>query len=234
MNALPQDCDRLLIRNILEDIRQLSALGSRIEAVSRRFLGTPYCDDPLIGSKSNREIFTASLRFFDCVTYVESVLALAWAFNERTFIEKLRQIRYEAGVVDWQHRNHYMTTWIKNNVREGLIHNRTDHFNSVSRPRYLNVVDGVSPTKVIVQILPKQRLLAHLNEISSGDLAFFGSTRRNLDVFHCGILFDCKGRIVMRHATRSFGQVVEDNFTDFLRSNRMTGVILVRPETFLR
>ena len=34
----------------------------------------------------------------------------------------------------------------------------------------------------------------------------------------------------MRHAARSRGQVVEQDLVEFLGANRMTGVILVRPE----
>ena len=56
----------------------------------------------------------------------------------------------------------------------------------------------------------------------------------NLDVFHCGILFHRGDRIIMRHAARSRGQVVEQDLVGFLGANRMTGVILVRPEACAR
>ena len=234
MSVFPRDLDRALVREILADARHLSTLASRIEAISRRFVGDPYREGALVGSKSSREIFTASLEAFDCVTYVENVLALTWASNPRTFIERLRRIRYAGGVIDWEYRNHYMTTWIRNNAREGLVHDRTGRVGSVGRSRRLDVVDGIPARTVRVRSIPKRAFLRRSNDVRDGDLAFFGSTRPNLDVFHCGILFHRGDRIIMRHAARSRGQVVEQDLVGFLGANRMTGVILVRPEACAR
>ena len=230
MSVFPHDLDPTLVREILDDVRNLPRFASRLEAISRRFVGDPYREGPLGGSKSSREVFTASLEAFDCVTYVENVLALAWASNQRTFIERLRRVRYAGGVIDWAHRNHYMTTWIRNNAREGLVHDRTIHAGSVSRSRRLDTVDGIPARKVRVRSIPKRAFLRRPNDVRDGDLAFFASTKPNLDVFHCGILFHQGERIVMRHAARSRGQVVEQDLPEFLGANRMTGVILVRPE----
>ena len=46
------------------------------------------------------------------------------------------------------------------------------------------------------------RLEPHLQ---SGDLIFFVSTRKNLDVFHAGIIVRDGKRVLMRHASRSQG-----------------------------
>ena len=230
MSVFPRDLDRTLVRQILDDAGSLPKFTFRLEAISRRFVGDPYREGPLVGSKSSREVFTASLEAFDCVTYVENVLALAWASNQRTFIERLRRIRYAGGVIDWAHRNHHMTTWIRNNMREGLVHERPIHDRSVSRSRRLDTVDGIPTRTVRVRSIPKRDFLRRPDDVRDGDLAFFGSTRPNLDVFHCGILFHREERIVMRHAARSRGQVVEQDLAEFLGANRMTGVILVRPE----
>ena len=58
---------------------------------------------------------------------------------------------------------------------------------------------------------------------------FFVSTRRNLDVFHAGILVRDGKNIRLRHASRSQRSVVEQELTEFLKANRMAGVIVVRP-----
>ena len=67
------------------------------------------------------------------------------------------------------------------------------------------------------------------SELQTGDLIFFASIRKNLDIFHCGIIVRDGKRILMRHASRSSGGVVEQNFDEFLKANRMAGVIVVRP-----
>ena len=46
--------------------------GSRINVLSRDFVGHSYKPNPLIGSANTPEVFTASLDGFDCVTYLET------------------------------------------------------------------------------------------------------------------------------------------------------------------
>ena len=66
-----------------------------MDALSRQFIGLPYRTNPLIGSAGEREVFTASTGEFDCVTYVETVLALALSSNVDEFADWRRKIRYE-------------------------------------------------------------------------------------------------------------------------------------------
>src|SRR5713101_1224879 len=58
---------------------------------------------------------------------------------------------------------------------------------------------------------------------------FFVSTRKHLDVFHAGIIVCDGNRVLMRHASRSRGFVVEQELSEFLKANRMAGVIVARP-----
>jgi hypothetical protein len=66
--------------------------------------------------------------------------------------------------------------------------------------------------------------------LKGGDLIFFVSTRKNLDVFHAGIIVRDGKRVFMRHASRRQGFVVEQELSEFLKTNRMAGVIVVRPQ----
>jgi hypothetical protein len=81
-----------------------------------------------------------------------------------------------------------------------------------------------------VRALSKREFLRRSSIVASGDLVFFASTRASLDVFHCGIAVVAPGKPAgLRHAARSRGRVVEQTMESFLKSNRMSGVILVRP-----
>ncbi len=60
------------------------------------------------------------------------------------------------------------------------------------------------------------------------------STRKNLDVFHAGIIVRDGKQVFMRHASRSHGFVVEQELNEFLKANRMAGVIVVRPQEVAR
>jgi hypothetical protein len=180
-------------------------------------------------------VFTASLDGFDCVTYIETIVALARASNVANFTGWLRKIRYEQGRIRWELRNHYMTLWIRNNVRKGVIRPVSMPAVSIlSRERVLNVVPGLDVQRTRVKCVPKAAVPRLEPHLQSGDLIFFASTRKNLDVFHAGIIVRDGKRVIMRHASRSQGFVVEQELSEFLKTNRMAGVIVVRPQAVTR
>jgi hypothetical protein len=229
-HAHPRGLNRRRVAQLLAMARHDHSVGGRIDILSRQFLGRPYKSNPLIGSAYTAEVFTASLDGFDCVTYLETVLALARASNVADFVECLRKIRYEHGRIQWQRRNHYSTVWIRNNARNGIVRPvSAPTVPTVSRQRVLNVVPGLAAHRTHVKCVPKPAVPRLERFLQSGDLIFFASTRMNLDVFHAGIIVREGKKIFMRHASRSRGLVVEQELSEFLKANRMAGVIVVRP-----
>jgi hypothetical protein len=229
-HAQPLHLNRQRVEQLLSRARSSGSTSHRIEILSRHFLGRPYQTDPLIGSAATPEKFTVSLDAFDCVTYVETVLALSRAASAVAFADILRRIRYANGSIAWERRNHYMTGWIRNNVRAGLIQ-RVSHRNIVSvvKNRTLDAVPGSAPIRTRFSCVPRRAIGKLLSRLHTGDLIFFASTRKHHDVFHCGIVV-CDGpNILLRHAARSRGGVVEQALNEFLKANRMAGVIVVRP-----
>src|SRR2546426_4702400 len=120
-HAHPPRLSRRRVEQLLSKAKSQRSAGSRIEILSRHFLGLPYQSNLLIGTAGTPEVFTLSLDAFDCVTYVETILALSIASNVDEFVEWLRRIRYEQGRIAWERRNHYMTGWIRSNVRAGTL-----------------------------------------------------------------------------------------------------------------
>jgi len=233
--AQPRGLNRRRVAQLLSQTRDDQCAGRRINALSRRFLGLPYQPNPLIGSADVSEVFTASLDGFDCVTFIETVVALARASDVDDFTHWLRKIRYEQGRIQWERRNHYMTAWIRNNARAGIIKPVSLRAVPViSRERVLNVVSALDARQTLVKCVPKPAVPRLLRHLQSGDLIFFVSTRRNLDIFHCGIVVRDGDRVLMRHASRSQGRVVEQELGDFLKANRMAGVIIARPQEISR
>jgi hypothetical protein len=98
-----------------------------------------------------------------------------------------------------------------------------------SKYRLLNVVPGLPPRKQRFTCIPKRFLSKVADQIRSGDMIFFASTRAHLDVFHCGVVVRSGDRLLLRHASRSQGGVVEQELSSFLDKNRMAGVLLARP-----
>jgi hypothetical protein len=234
-HADPRGLNRRRVEQLLSETKHDRSTAGRIDILSRHFLGHSYKPNPLIGSADTAEVFTASFDGFDCVTYIETVLALSRASNVDDFIEWLRKIRYERGRIQWERRNHYMTQWIRNNVREGTMKPLSmPSVPTLSRERILNVVPGLDPQRALVKCIPKPAAPRLERYLQSGDLIFFASTRKNLDMFHAGIIVRDGKKVSMRHASRSQGGVVEQELSEFLKANRMAGVIVVRPQPLSR
>jgi hypothetical protein len=215
-------------------MRSIRSVSKRIEIASSTFLGRPYIEQPLdpppTESHSRSESLILSLDAFDCVTYIETVLALALSNTVDELAGLLREIRYEAGVIAWEKRNHYMVDWTRNNVRMGILLDLSQKApESVEKKRDLSIVPGLPERKVVFKCVPKRRMTSSPTLHQTGDLILFVSTRKNLDVFHTGLLIRKDPGVVLRHATRQTGQVVEQDLQEFLTAHRMSGVMLFRP-----
>jgi hypothetical protein len=225
----PRNLSRRRVQQILAEIKAIPNAGERIKHLSRSFLDFPYTINPLMGSAHAPEVFTASLDGFDCVTFMETMLALSLSETPDEFADYLRKIRYQSGIVHWRRRNHYLTFWIRNNIRAGLVRSILPPVRRVSKDRMLNMVPDLAPVRSRFSCIPKGLLPRIAERLRTGDLIFFASTRPHLDVFHCGILVRDGGRLLLRHASRSRKGVVEQELSEFLKNNRMAGVIFVRP-----
>jgi hypothetical protein len=228
--AQPRGLNRHRVEQLICAAKDERSVAGRIDVLSQRFLGYPYQSDPLIGSAETAEVFTTSLEGFDCVTYLETIVALACASNVDDFADLLRRIRYDKGRIEWDRRNHYMTDWIRNNLREGILRRVSMRaVPTVSKVRILNVVRGLPARRTQMKWIPKPAFTQLEPHLETGDLIFFVSTRKNLDVFHTGIIGRVGQKLLMRHASRSQAGVVEQELREFFKANRMAGVIVARP-----
>lgn len=200
-----------------------------MKTISARFLGFPYQVNPLIGSAQGAEVFVARLDGFDCVTFMETVLAFAWAKDVPEFLALLREIRYAQGQVSWLARHHYATDWARQNIRRGFLRNLTVGEGTLVKQKRLDILPGLRPRMACFRYFPKRKLGRVGQRLTDGDLIFFVSTRPGLDVFHTGLIFRDDDRLILRHAARSRGGVVEQELAEFVGANRMPGFIIMRP-----
>lgn len=210
--------------------RHVNELDKRIELLSAQFLGRPYKVAPLGGGPELKELLNTETRSFDCVTYVETVLALSRSPSQAVFPRLLKSIRYHHGRIGWTTRNHYMVDWARRNESEGLIRNATRGRGVVTRERTLNLVPAIPSHKVTIKLFPKEWVISHSKLGRSSDVVMFVSTRRDLDVFHMGFLIRRDRERLLRHAGRTAGGVVDESLEGFLRKNRMSGVIFLEPQ----
>jgi len=214
---------------ILRDLLGLTSISQRMDQASNRFLGRSYLDAPLGGAFGQSEVFTATFDGFDCVTYIETVLALALSNTVSEFTDLLRQIRYDHGRVEWVSRNHYMVDWAERNEAAGLIVNLTTGDDTQEKTCTLNLIAGIPAKTVTFQYFPSPISKRVLDQINTGDLSLFVSLKDTLDIFHTGILIENEHRINVRHATRKTGEVIEQSLSEFANINAMKGLVLLRP-----
>jgi hypothetical protein len=92
------------------------AFGATIEEVSRKFLGFPYGSGALV---VDQELTAPS---YDCMTYVETVMALHLATQAEPASVLMNRIRYFDGKRDEALRKHFVETdWISDNQKLGLV-----------------------------------------------------------------------------------------------------------------
>ncbi|HHH11103.1 MAG TPA: DUF1460 domain-containing protein, partial [Sorangium sp.] len=102
--------------------------GARLAAVSALFLGERYQLSPLGEGEDGAVDTDPVVRYdaFDCVTYVEEVMALSWYPTPRQSTRQLQQVRYAHGEISYAHRNHIMMAqWIPQNIAAGFVRDIT-------------------------------------------------------------------------------------------------------------
>ncbi len=197
---------------------EMNALVSR---VARTFLGRPYVantlNDPKAGGSApaeDAEPLVCRLDAFDCVTLVESSVAIAraiatdkpdWAGYQR----ELERLRYRDGRREgYASRLHYFSEWIADNGRRGILLDLTPSLGGTPDPRpikfmtaHRNAYKKLANEQVYTRIqaseqalsklprhvLPKDRVAGVLPLLQSGDIVAFATDIEGLDVVHTGL-----------------------------------------------
>jgi len=132
--------------------------------------------------------------------------------------------------VAWERRNHYMTDWARRNAKRRAVRPVAAAALGTPKEKRLDAVPGLPPKRSRFRYVPASKLPALSARLRNGDLLLFVSTKRGLDVFHCGLLVRAQGALRLRHASRSAGRVVEEELGAFLRATRAAGLVALRPQ----
>lgn len=203
----------------------------RIERLLTDSLGTPYADGPL-GEGPDGEYDTDPLIDFsrvDCVTYVEQVVAGAIAHDYEDLVDKLQDIRYRDGQIDYESRNHFLVSdWIGNNgfaveVTKDLGVSPETVTRTISRRDFFDLVkapdlgEDTEDEAVELAYIPSKQTKAAEATIPSPSLVVFVGKVDWLFALHCGIYQrgeDGVGRLY--HASSKAGEVVAMDLSDYV------------------
>jgi hypothetical protein len=217
-----------LIGRLIQQARALPHVSQRIDFISRSLLGVRYQAHTLIGGPTHPERFVVRDDAFDCVTFCEVVLAAAIAHDLQAFETSLRRIRYDHGKVQWDRRNHYFAEWSRRNV-ENRVCQPVVMVPSVVIDKTVSWHRALGKRHVSIVAVPRSTFLKNPELLSPGDIVGFTSRRSNLDFFHTGLVaFGKNGALLLRHASRSRGRVIEEKMAAFVAVNPVKYVTLLR------
>jgi hypothetical protein len=223
------DEDRALIEQLLKEAEAYTGIGERMRVISERLLGSKYIVKPLKGSLDSPEQFVTRTDGFDCVTYVETVLALGKSKSADEFAGHLREIRYKDGEVDYIKRLHYISEWNEVKILSGVLQDVTQGKGTIECTKPLSWLKGIRPKVAQFRYFPKSQLKQVSSWLQDGDLIYFVTSRSGLDFYHMGVIFLNGDQVVMRHAARSQGVAVEQDLASFCNKNAMQGFVIMRP-----
>ncbi|MEA2712305.1 MAG: hypothetical protein QOK27_266 [Gemmatimonadales bacterium] len=191
--------------------------GHSVIRVGELAAGTPYVPFTLeaylkSGGSPLREPLTLSLTRFDCVTLVESCLAVARVADTKDpatwerFGREIERMRYRGGERrGYTSRLHYFSEWITDGEQRGLVKDlgaelggaedaRPLRFMTEHRAKYPALADdGVfREIEAIEQrldrrarrVIPTKRIPEVVNRIETGDVLAFATEIPGLDVTH--------------------------------------------------
>jgi hypothetical protein len=217
-------------------------LGAAAVRVGKLAAGTPYQPGTLDsylrqgGSPEAREPLTLALTHFDCVTLVESCLAVARsAVGEapptwERFGREVERMRYRNGTRSgYTSRLHYFSEWISDGARRGLVRDlgaelggardeRPLRFMTEHRSKYPALRDaGVFRVLQRIEqgldrqprrVIPTKRIPEVVERIDTGDVLGFATEITGLDVTHSALAYRDDARTLrVLHAPLSGGVV---------------------------
>lgn len=232
-------------------------IGDVVAAIGVSFLESPYKAHTL--EVPGEERLVVNLREFDCVTFVESVLAIARCVKLGTttyeaFTRELQRIRYRNGVINgYPSRLHYFSDWIEDNEAKRVVTNvapalggipleKNIEYMSSHRSAYRQLTNE-SVYNAIVRMekelntrrrvyLPKDRIQPVRDLIQDGDIVGITTAIEGLDVSHTGFAYRFMGLLRFLHAPLSNGtiRISKRSLVDYLgQEQSRTGIMIARP-----
>ena len=218
-----------------QDLRG-TPVGPIMQTLGLQFRGASYLEGTLDAPPT--ETLVVRLDGFDCVTFMETTMAMARgvAQGDRSyegFARRLAQQRYRAGTIGYCSRLHYFTDWLVTNERRGLVRIVSNEFGSrvlrdtldfmsTHRSAYdrfaandslfaciQDMEAHLQATQPPVRYVPQDSIRAVYDRLRAGDLLAFVTPIDGLDVAHTGLVYKGDdGATGLLHASLSDGVTV--------------------------
>lgn len=227
------------IARLIERINHDQSIAERLVDVSAPFVGAPYVVSPLGEGKGQDPDPRIRFDAFDCTTFVETVLALAFSSDIAGAENRLDRIRYQEEPFDFIRRRHFPEAeWIPELIQAGYFEDITQNVGRTNvsleskyldikvwdrrrKPRHFELPESRIPEGTYA--LPSWKLeqaLKHYQRIPPG--VVLNVVRVNFQsvpvrVSHQGLVIKKGKTLYLRHAAdRMYHSVVDEPLKSFL------------------
>ena len=230
--------------------------GEIVQWVGEQLRGRPYVAGMLDAPPT--ETLLADLTRFDCVLFVENVLAIAHTIALETtttdaYVAQVARMRYRGGqMAGYCSRLHYFSDWIADNDARGIVHDVTAEaggvpfdkridFMSTHRSSYPRLADDATYAcatdaearlaDVQLIYIPKANIRAAYAQMQPGDVVAMATSIGGLDVTHTGFIHVASGQTGFMHASSASNAVkISPDLSAYVRDIRnQVGIIIARP-----
>lgn len=256
--------DSLIYEKYISQLKAEATLpiGELIVKTALFFRDTPYVASTL--DNNQEEQLVINLHQFDCTTFVENCIALSRTlktgnYSFSNFCNQLKSIRYRDGEIeDYTSRLHYVTDWIYNNSKRGILEDKTFslggikdtktiHFMSTHTDAYKPLRNNLKLQQKIggieqqinnraeYYVLKKKDINIVSSKINNGDIIAFATSIEGLDYTHIAIAYHDQGTLTFIHASSKAMKVIIEpqSLYDYcLKSTKCTGVSIFRAIDF--
>ena len=235
------------------------AIGEILQAIGDNFLGKPYAEGLL--DKSGAEKLIITLNKFDCVLFVETVLAISRGvavkdYDYQNFVNRIEEQRYSNGKMNgYCSRLHYFSEWINDNQKRqtvenitaqlgGIPMNKTLNFMSQHRSSYPQMAKDEATYQCIVGIeadlakttvnyIPTNRIKSIYSQLKPGDIVAVATDVKGLDVTHTGFVYrNADGNLGLIHASPAGAVTVAYDLQRYIsRVESAIGIVVARAKT---
>jgi len=232
-------------------------MGEIVQAIANQFLGAAYKANLL--DQSKEETLVITLNQFDCVLFVETVLAIARGvavqdYSYPTFVNHLRDQRYRDGQMNgYCSRLHYFVDWISDNQKRRTVQNLGQQLGGVSLNKTLNfmtthrqsspqllsdnatfqcmVQQEAQLDRLTIDYIPTNQIRRLYSQLQPGDIIAVATNISGLDVTHTGLVYpQPNGNIGFIHASPAGQVTIARDLERYIsRVDRAIGILVARP-----
>ena len=234
------------------------SMGQIVQAIAQQFLGAQYKKNLL--DQFPQETLFISLDKFDCVLFVETVLAIARGvatqdYTYDPFVDRVRDERYRNGELgNYCSRLHYFSDWIFDNQKRGNVENLTAAMGGIPLNKKLNYMSKNRQSypqiatndlnyqcfvemennlnQLTIKYIPQNQIRRVYSQLQPGDIVAVATRIEGLDVTHTGLVYrNPNGNIGIIHASPAGTVRIASDLQGYVANiPNAIGIIVTRPK----